>query len=166
MITLVPAKQSDASLIFESWGRRAQNFARLTARVFVDVADAQRYLMHVFLDPGSVAFHIVEPTGRTVGFVKAIRSEHRVQVGYVVDSAFTGRGIATQAVREAVAIVEQSAGVSRLWATCALDNPASIRVLEKCGFEREGVLKNWVTYPSLAGRACDNYSYVRLPAGA
>jgi RimJ/RimL family protein N-acetyltransferase len=39
-------------------------------------------------------------------------------------------------------------------------------VLEKCGFEREGVLKNWVVYPAQGGRAFDNYSYVKLPRRA
>jgi hypothetical protein len=29
-----------------------------------------------------------------------------------------------------------------------LQNQASIRVLEKCGFEREGILKNWVVEAS------------------
>jgi RimJ/RimL family protein N-acetyltransferase len=44
-----------------------------------------------------------------------------------------------------------------------LDNPASARVLEKCGFEREGILRNWAVYPALGDRATDNYSYVRIP---
>lgn len=44
MIDLKPVGAADAELIFKSWGRYPENFDRLTARVFVDVADAQRYL--------------------------------------------------------------------------------------------------------------------------
>ena len=48
MIELKPVCVSDAELIFESWGRYPQNFARLTARVFMNVGDAERYLSSLF----------------------------------------------------------------------------------------------------------------------
>jgi [ribosomal protein S5]-alanine N-acetyltransferase len=162
MIDLKPVGASDAELIFESWGRYPQNFARLTARVFTDVGDAERYLSSLLSMPASMAFHIVESGGTVVGIVKAIVTEHRAQVGYVVHEPFWGRGFATRAVEGLVERLEAAPGISRVWATCALDNPASTRVLEKCGFQREGVLRNWVVYPALGDRAVDNYSYVRV----
>jgi [ribosomal protein S5]-alanine N-acetyltransferase len=162
MIDLKPVCASDAKLVFESWGRYPQNFDRLTARVFMDVGDADRYLSNLFAASGSMAFHIVESGGALVGIVKAIVSEHRAQVGYVVHEPFWGRGFATRAVEVLVQRLEAAPGISRIWATCALDNVASARVLEKCGFQREGVLKNWVVYPALGDRAADNYSYVKL----
>jgi ribosomal-protein-alanine N-acetyltransferase len=162
MINLVAVNRADAGIIFEWWGRYSENFQRLTASVFLELGDADRYLARLFSDPRSLAFHIVEPTGRVIGLAKSIRSEHRAQVGYVVHAPFCGHGIATDALRKLVEIVESVPGIARVWATCALDNPASLRVLEKCGFVREAVLKNWVIYPALGNRACDNYSYVRL----
>jgi len=162
MIDLKPVCASDAELIFESWGRYAQNFARLTARVFRDVGDAERYLSSLFSSPSSMAFHIVGSGGAVIGIVKAIVIEHRAQVGYVVHEPFRGRGFATRAVERLVQRLEADPGIFRIWATCALDNPASTRVLEKCGFQREGVLKNWVVYPALSDRATDNYSYVKV----
>ena len=163
MIDLKPVSASDAELIFESWGRYPQNFARLTARVFTDVRDAERYLSGLFSTPASKAFHIVAPAGTVVGIVKAIIVEHRAQVGYVVNEPFRGQGFATRAVEALVDRLEAEATIFRIWATCALDNPASTRVLEKCGFQLEGVLKNWVIYPALGHHAVDNYSYVRVP---
>ncbi len=162
MIDLTPVSTADAQLIFESWGRYPQNFARLTARVFADVADAERYLLNLFASRASMALHIIEPGGTVVGLVKAIVTEHRAQVGYVVHQPFCGRGFATRAVETLVTRLEATPGISRIWATCALDNPASTRVLEKCGFELEGILKNWVIYPALGDRATDNYSYVKV----
>jgi len=160
LIELERVGRSDARLIFESWGQEPANFERLTARVFVDIGDAERYLAHIFTNPQSVAFHLREPSGRVIGIAKAIVSEHRAQLGYVVHRPFWGRGIATEALRKLTAIARDIPGISRVWATCALDNTASVRVLEKCGYEREGVLKNWATYPALGGGAFDNYSYV------
>jgi hypothetical protein len=37
-------------------------------------------------------------------------------------------------------------------------------VLEKYGFTREGILRNWVTYPAQGGKPLDNYSYVKIPS--
>lgn len=164
--TLIQLKRigvADAPIVFESWGRRPENFKYLTARVFAELGDAQAYVAGLFQTPESLAFHIVEPRGNVVGIVKAAVQGHRAQVGYVVDKSHWGKGFATDAVRQIVAILEARPTISRIWATCALDNLASARVLEKAGFTREAILKNWVIYPALGDRAVDNYSYLRTP---
>jgi len=166
LVELKPVVLADAALILESWGRRHENFTYLTAQAFADVNDAQRYVDNLFPNQESVAFHIVEPSEGVIGIVKASIVGHRAQVGYVVDKTFWGRGFATSALRRLVVMLEAKPTLSRIWATCALDNPASARVLEKSGFTREAILKNWVTYPALGERAFDNYSYVRLPGDA
>lgn len=161
-IGLRPASSRDARCIFEAWGRFPQNFERLTAAPFRDLRDAQAYLDRLFDRPGSRALHITQ-AGRVVGLVKAVVSEHRAQIGYVVHQAHWGRGLASAAVAQLVGRLSAEAAIQRIWATCALDNPASIRVLEKCGFVREGVLRNWVVYPALGPQAVDNYSYAWAP---
>jgi ribosomal-protein-alanine N-acetyltransferase len=165
VIGLKPVELADAPVIFEAWGRHPENFQYLTARVFASVADARAYIGDLFPTPESLAFHIVTSSG-VVGIVKASVVGHRAQVGYVVHELFAGRGIATAAVRELVTRLEAVPKISRIWATCALDNVASARVLEKSGFVREAVLKNWVIYPAQSDRAFDNYSYVRIPGAA
>jgi|KBSSwiStaDraftv2_1062776.scaffolds.fasta_scaffold712059_1 RimJ/RimL family protein N-acetyltransferase len=162
MVELRPVKLSDAATVYDAWGRYSENFERLTARTFRCVEDAGEYLRALFLTPQSLAFHIAW-NSRIVGLVKAAVVGHRAQVGYVVHKPYWGRGVATDAVQRLTAKLEESGEISRIWATCALDNPGSVRVLEKCGFQREGVLRNWVIYPALGSRAADNYSYVRLP---
>jgi [ribosomal protein S5]-alanine N-acetyltransferase len=166
VIELKPVQPTDGELIFGAWGSHPENFAYLTARVFSDVADADRYVAELFSTPESFAFHIVEPAGGIVGIVKAAVSGHRAQIGYVVHQPFWGRGFATAAVQRVTEMVEALPQISRVWATCALENPASVRVLEKCGYEREAILKNWVIYPAQGRRAFDNYSYVKLPRSA
>jgi ribosomal-protein-alanine N-acetyltransferase len=166
VIELKPVDLADADTIFQAWGRYPENFTYLTARVFSDVGDARRYLVNLFPTPESKAFHIVDPANGAIGIVKAAIVEHRAQIGYVVHRPFWGKGVATAAVRELTGVVEALPDITRIWATCALDNPASARVLEKCGFRREAVLRNWVTYPAQGGRAFDNYSYVKIPTRA
>ena len=163
LVELKPVGPADASIIFESWGRLPQNFTYLTAPVFAEMSDARAYVAGLFQTPGSAAFHILKPDGEVVGIVKAGVVGHRAQVGYVVSKPFWGRGFATSAVRQLVASLEASPNIKRIWATCALENRASARVLEKAGFLREAILHKWAVYPAHGGLAFDNYSYVRLP---
>lgn len=152
---------ADARIVFESRGRRPENFTYLTARVFAELGDAQAYVAGLFQTSESVAFHIVEPPGNVVGIVKAAVQGHRAQVGYVVDKPRWGKGFATDAVRQIVAVLEATPTISRTGQLAPWKNSASARVLEKAGFTREAILKNWVIYPALGDRAFDNYSYVR-----
>jgi [ribosomal protein S5]-alanine N-acetyltransferase len=161
-VRLEQVSATDAPIVFEAWGRRRENFTHLTARVFAELGDAQAYVASLFPTPASLAFHIVEPGGTVVGIVKATVQGHRALVGYVVDKAHWGKGFATDAVRQIVTVLEAMPAISRIWATCALDNRASARVLEKAGFTREAILKNWVIYPAQGDGAFDNYSYVRV----
>ena len=51
--------------------------------------------------------------------------------------------------------------VFRVWATCDVDNPASARVLEKAGFEFEGILRKWDEHPNVAPGRRDALCYSR-----
>lgn len=163
MISLKPVSVDDAEVIFQSWGHYPENFAYLTVAVFHDLDAARRYLRDVLSTPESKAFHIVDADHGVIGIVKVAIEGHRARIGYVVHRPHSGRGIATEAVRQVVTIIEEMPNISRIWASCSLENVASCRVLEKAGFQREGILRNWVTYPARGGRAVDNYSYARIP---
>ena len=53
-------------------------------------------------------------------------------------------------------------GVRRLYALCHVDHRPSARVLEKCGFELEGVLRSHTEFPNLApGVPADVFCYAR-----
>lgn len=59
-------------------------------------------------------------------------------LGYAVGRAHGGRGIGTLLVRHAVARAWEL-GLHRVQAAVRTDNPASLRVMEKAGFRREGL---------------------------
>jgi RimJ/RimL family protein N-acetyltransferase len=54
-------------------------------------------------------------------------------------------------------------GVRRLYALCHTEHRASRHVLEKCGFQREGVLRRYAEFPNLdPGVPLDVFCYARL----
>lgn len=169
-IELISAKTSDAELVYKSWGSNRRNFTYLSATPQTSVRDAELYLANALKDGQSKVFHIRDlGSAKVVGIVKAKINGHKALVGYVVDEQFWGKGIATQALSEILLQLNKlekiaSAGLyTRIWATCAIDNPASHRVLEKCGFIKEGTLKNWIVYPAQGKKTHDNYAYVWQP---
>lgn len=70
------------------------------------------------------------------------RPAHRVgELGYTVRRDCWGHGHATEVARLLVELGFSRLGLERLAATCDPANAASIRVLEKVGLRREGLLR-------------------------
>lgn len=80
-------------------------------------------------------------------------------LGYYVDQAHQGQGLASAAVAEVVNLAFLRLGLHRIEAATRLDNSSSQRVLEKNGFARFGVARD---YLRLAGRWHDHVLYERI----
>ena len=66
-----------------------------------------------------------------------------LEVGYWCHSAHAGRGWTTLAVRMLAVLAFDRFGCDRLQVSCDEANVASRRVIEKCGFAFEGVVRNF-----------------------
>lgn len=61
----------------------------------------------------------------------------QVELGWVLDPAYTGHGYATEAVRALIGHCFDVLAVHRITANCFLDNEASWRLMERVGMRRE-----------------------------
>jgi RimJ/RimL family protein N-acetyltransferase len=75
------------------------------------------------------------------GFQADKSQSHRAEVGYWLAKPFWGRGIMTAVVRRVCQHAFEEFGLAKIIAHVASHNPASARVLEKCGFQQEGFLR-------------------------
>ena len=92
----------------------------------------------------------------------AFETSWRAATGYVLARQAWGAGYASEALRAMVALAAEL-GVRRLYALCHPDHPASQRVLERCAFAREGVLRRYVEFPNLQpGEPLDVVCYARV----
>ena len=84
----------------------------------------------------------------------------RGELGYVLGSKYWGKGIATKAVKMvASTIFKEWPHLERLEALVDVENGGSQRVLEKAGFQREGLLRKFCI---LKGRTRDMVIYSLL----
>lgn len=97
----------------------------------------------------------------TCGFHSCSPRDRRAELGYDLSPAFWGRGIATDAVGATVLAAFQTANLNRVDAFVMVENVASQKVLDKCGFSREGRLDE---YRNCRGQFRDFYVYGRLRA--
>jgi len=103
---------------------------------------------------------IVVGGGDVVGGV-AVASRHprMGSLGYFVVERARGRGAATRAASLLVRWALTEGGYVRVQATVEPWNSPSIRVLEKAGLQREGLLRSYVLYGERVG---DAYLYAAV----
>jgi ribosomal-protein-alanine N-acetyltransferase len=80
-------------------------------------------------------------------------------LGYWIGAPHARRGYMTSAVRLTLEFAFRHLGLHRVEASCLPNNRASIGLLEKCGFEREGVARG---YLKIAGEWRDHLLFARL----
>lgn len=87
-------------------------------------------------------------------------SRFRAHIGYGLSHEYWGKGITTRAVSVAVSqVFNDLPHVLRLQAFVQTQNIASQRVVEKIGFQREGLLRK---YTFLKGKISDVFVYSLL----
>lgn len=69
---------------------------------------------------------------------------HNADLGYFLDQAYNGQGYTSAAVRLVVRFAFREIGLHRVAAGTLLHNEASMRVLEKAGFRREGLARRYL----------------------
>lgn len=67
-----------------------------------------------------------------------------VMFNYAIDNRFTGNGYMTEALLKVKDFAFNKIKVHRFEGGCAVENIASKRVMEKCGFVQEGILKDYI----------------------
>jgi ribosomal-protein-alanine N-acetyltransferase len=87
-------------------------------------------------------------TGKLAGGITLGNIRHGVaqsgQIGYWMDVNHAGRGLMHEAVLLVVKFGFETLRLHRIEAACIPDNQRSIRVLEKAGFRREGLLRSYL----------------------
>lgn len=126
--------------------------------------DAEDWFNHVQASPHLLCLTILVDS-QVVGVgsleFKPDVYKRTAELGYWLGEPAWGKGIATAAVKQITDFAFQHYDLARLEAKVFGWNPASKRVLEKCGYKLEGTLRNNI-YKD--GRLTDEFIYSILPS--
>ena len=88
--------------------------------------------------PGASYALTLAGTGTFVGCAALNAKERGLELGYWIGEPYWKRGFATEAAHALVDLAFRSTGIAVLHASARVINPASRRVLHKCGFQYAG----------------------------
>ncbi len=146
-IALRPFEAADAAAIAESC--QDPDIPRYTMMPEKMTEDQARLWVGQSLEwwPRGVARFAVTapPSNRCAGQIgiQFDLTSRRAEAFYWLDRRFRGRGIAVEALNLVTEWAFRDQEIVRVQLVTHLDNEASHRVAERCGFRREGVLRAW-----------------------
>lgn len=117
--------------------RIAENTARIPHPY--KISDAQGFIGGANKADGEAAFLITLRDKTVIGACGLMVQEETPELGYWLGVPFWGKGYATEALHAVIDYAFTDLGHEALQAGARVTNPASRRVLEKCGFQWTGV---------------------------
>ena len=103
-------------------------------------ADAEDFIATANLPKGEIVYLITTHDGTPAGLCGiAMHDDAIPEIGYWLGVKFWGRGYGTEAVRAVIDFAFTERQYEALQASARVTNPASRRILEKCGFQWTGV---------------------------
>ncbi len=136
----IPQTINETEKIINDWIYK-QNTIPPTSYIFcVEVIDSKQFI-------GLIALNLGKPQYKSA------------EVWYKIHSNFWGKGYATEALLKLLHFAFDDLRLHRIEAGCAVENIASIRVLERAGLKREGLKRKILP---IRGEWKDNYFYAIL----
>ena len=167
---LRPFEQGDAEAMFRNWtsDEEVARYCRwyrhkdikstrfLLHSYLQDIENGSEYRWGITLRDGSEQGYSENEVVGAVEVVDTRDNGSTAELGYVITRALWSRGYMTEAVK---AVIDElfRCGFKRIIARHHYDNPASGRVMEKCGMHRTGMEKAERKFDS--GELCDVIVY-------
>ena len=145
MVTLRDYQYADIDRLVElANNKKVSQYLVYTFPFPYTAADAESWIFQGSKMDGTVT-KIIEYNGIFVGSVglspQAGWRQHCAEIGYWLGEAYWGKGIATRALNMMTEAAFNLHNLKKLYAPVMSPNIASVKVLEKCGYQLEGILK-------------------------
>ena len=145
LVRLRAYEKSDADALFR-WFADEEVTRWLGPPNFPSRAHQEKFIERAQASSDDAKYFAIETLeGKPVGdcglrFIdwKSRKAEFFITIG---EKEFWGKGLGSDALRVVIRLAFDKMNLNRLWLTVLVDNPRAVRCYEKCGFVREGLLK-------------------------
>jgi len=125
------ARLANNRRIAEMLARMPHPYGEAEARAFIAMAQRENR-------PGATYAVTLAETGAFVGCAALEATDRGLEMGYWIGQPHWGQGFATEAAHALVDLAFRATPVDALHVACRVINPASRRVIHKCGFQYAG----------------------------
>ncbi len=138
-VSLRPLEDRDLDAIYQQMTDPAS--VRMAAFTAEDQTDRRAFLNRLsrLRADTSVSFRVIDVDGAVAGTIGFFRIDDQPEVTYWVDRTLWGKGVASAALQ----ILLAETAERPVYARAASDSLGSLRVLEKVGFRRIGVNRDF-----------------------
>ncbi len=159
-LMLRPITLDDAEDLFE-YASDPEN-TKHTFPTHKSIEETEWVISNLFMSSplGNFAIELKE-NGKMIGTcdLRVNESEKSAELAYAINKKYWGNGYAPEAAKRLLELAFQDLKIERLWAKFSSKNPASGRVMEKIGMEKEGILRHT---KNLCGDFVDQVIYSRI----
>ena len=111
------------------------------------INDAEEYIQNMLSSDNNQTFAFaISVDDQVIGSIGVFRQDNihyrTAEMGYYIAEAYWGKGYASSAVKQVCQYVFHHTDIIRIFAEPFVYNMASCRVLEKAGFQLEGILRS------------------------
>lgn len=159
-LMLRPITLDDAEDLFE-YASDPEN-TRHTFPTHQSIEETEWVISNLFMSSPLGNFAIeLKKNGKMIGTcdLRVNESEKSAELAYAINKKYWGNGYAPEAAKKLLELAFQDLKIERLWAKFSSENPASGRVMEKIGMEKEGILRHT---KNLCGDFVDHVIYSRI----
>ena len=97
-----------------------------------------------------------------IGILIANIEGNEAQVHFGLRKEYWHKGYCSEFLKIGTDWLLSQETLQRIWTVCDLENIGSLKVLEKSGFMKEGILKEWLVLPAFGTSPRDCYIYSRV----
>lgn len=144
----------DAEEVFSSYASDPRVTRMLSWKAYTEVEPLRQFLADRRRDWEEGGTHLawllrLKATARIIGSIGVEIHGHAACFGYVLAHDHWGKGLTAEALNYLTHWALAQPSIYRAWAFCDIENEPSARVMEKCGYEREGRLRRWHVCPTI-----------------
>lgn len=153
-LILYRPSERDAEEIFERYAGDQEVTKYVGFRTHTSIEDTREFLLysdaHWQQWPAGPLLIRLRENNKLIGSTGlSFETSYRAMTGYILAVDSWNKGYATEALTKIIEIGKLTR-LRRIYAICHTQQKASWRVLEKCRFEREGVLRSYTIFPNLS----------------
>jgi len=156
----------DAYQIFHGYAQQEAAARFLPWETHTDIAETHAFVADVLSkqDPErKLTFALIKrDTTQFLGLIELRLEAPWAEIGYVLDKNYWGNGYMAEAAQAVSEHALRRENIFRVQALISPQNRGSVRVAEKAGFTREGILRKYQIVPKISGTPLDMAVYAKV----